>query len=146
LILQDKVTLIIGFLTYVEEFHTLRDQYIRQGEGFIVVFGINNRNSFEEAQAFIKQILTTKEIAEENFGTAATDAAIILIGNKADLDKERTVTAEEAKQLAARYGGLTYFEASAKHRQNVEEAFMTAAREVCVKVKSKREEKKCLIM
>ena len=129
-----------------EEFHTLRDQYIRQGEGYLIVYSINNRNSFEEVENFIKQILVTKEIEEENFNTAVNEAAIIVIANKSDLEKERVVSTEEAKKLVSRYGGLTFFESSAKNKLNVEEAFLTAAKEVFAKVKSKKEGKKCILM
>jgi GTPase SAR1 family protein len=124
----------------------LRDQYIRQGEGYLIVYSITNRNSFEEVESFVKQILTTKEVEEENFPNAVNDAAIIVIANKSDLEKERVVSAEDGKKLCAAYGGLTFFETSAKNKLNVDEAFLTTAKEVFAKVKSKKEGKKCLVM
>uniref|UniRef100_A0A3B3QQN3 RAS related 2 n=1 Tax=Paramormyrops kingsleyae TaxID=1676925 RepID=A0A3B3QQN3_9TELE len=47
---------------------------------------------------------------------------MILVGNKADLELQRQVTQEEGQQLA-RQLKVTYMEASAKIRMNVDQAF-----------------------
>ncbi|KAL0490517.1 Ras-related protein Rap [Acrasis kona] len=129
-----------------EEFHTLRDQYIRHAEGYVIVYSINNRNSFDEVETFIKQILTTREVEEEQFPNAASEAAIVIVANKCDLENERLVPVDEAKKLAAKYGGFTFFESSAKSKSNVQETFVAAAKEVVAKVKSRKEGKKCSVM
>ncbi|GBP40316.1 Ras-related protein Rab-14 [Eumeta japonica] len=54
---------------------------------------------------------------------------IFLIGNKSDLDGQRDVTYEEAKQFADE-NGLMFVEASAKTGQNVEEAFLETAKKI----------------
>ena len=34
----------------------MRDQYMRTGEGFLCVFAVNNKRSFEEIHAFRQQV------------------------------------------------------------------------------------------
>ena len=129
-----------------EEFHSLRDQYIRQGEGYLIIYSINNRSSFEEVETFLDQILSAKEITEDLIAEAAQECAVVLVGNKCDLVDQRKVTREEGEQLAKKYGGISFYESSAKTRVNVEEAFHDCARQVFQKVKNKNGKKKCRMM
>ncbi|XP_037378598.1 ras-related protein R-Ras2 isoform X1 [Talpa occidentalis] len=96
-----------------EEFGAMREQYMRTGEGFLLVFSVTDRGSFEEIYKFQRQILRVKDRDE---------FPMILIGNKADLDHQRQITQEEGQQLA-RQLKVTYMEASAKIRMNVDQAF-----------------------
>nr|XP_009683028.1 PREDICTED: ras-related protein R-Ras2 [Struthio camelus australis] len=96
-----------------EEFGAMREQYMRTGEGFLLVFSVTDRGSFEEIYKFQRQILRVKDRDE---------FPMILVGNKADLDHQRQVTQEEGQQLA-RQLKVTYMEASAKIRLNVDQAF-----------------------
>ncbi|XP_058256560.1 ras-related protein R-Ras2 isoform X2 [Hemibagrus wyckioides] len=73
-----------------EEFGAMREQYMRTGEGFLLVFSVTDRGSFEEIYKFQRQILR--------------------------------VSPEEGQQLA-RQLKVTYMEASAKIRMNVDQAF-----------------------
>ncbi|OWK17943.1 hypothetical protein Celaphus_00009063 [Cervus elaphus hippelaphus] len=63
-----------------EEFGAMREQYMRTGEGFLLVFSVTDRGSFEEIYKFQRQILRVKDRDE---------FPMILIGNKADLDHQR---------------------------------------------------------
>ncbi|RMC12237.1 hypothetical protein DUI87_09748 [Hirundo rustica rustica] len=96
-----------------EEFGAMREQYMRTGEGFLLVFSVTDRGSFEEIYKFQRQILRVKDRDE---------FPMILVGNKADLDHQRQVTQEEGQQLA-RQLKVMYMEASAKIRLNVDQAF-----------------------
>ncbi|PWA18868.1 hypothetical protein CCH79_00005092, partial [Gambusia affinis] len=103
-----------------EEFGAMREQYMRTGEGFLLVFSVTDRGSFEEIYKFQRQILRVKDRDE---------FPMILVGNKADLELQRQVTQEEGQQLA-RQLKVTYMEASAKIRMNVDQAFHELVREI----------------
>src|ERR1700721_3019269 len=60
----------------------MREQYMISGEGFLLVYSITSRDSFDEISQFHQQILRVKDV--ESF-------PMILIGNKCDLDAERHV-------------------------------------------------------
>lgn len=96
-----------------EEFSAMREQYMRSGEGFLLVFSVTDRSSYDDICKFHKQILRVKD--REEF-------PMILVGNKADLEPLRVVTAEEGLELA-RHLNIKYIEASAKIRMNVDAAF-----------------------
>lgn len=68
-----------------EEYSAMREQYMRTGEGFLLVYSITSRQSFEEIVTFQQQILRVKD--KDYF-------PIILVGNKCDLEKEREVSQE----------------------------------------------------
>jgi GTPase KRas protein len=44
-----------------EEYSAMRDQYMRTGQGFILVFAITSRSSFDEIASFREQILRVKD-------------------------------------------------------------------------------------
>lgn len=103
-----------------EEYSAMREQYMRTGEGFLLVYSITSRQSFEEIMTFQQQILRVKD--KDYF-------PIILVGNKCDLDSERMVSKEEGEQLARNFG-CKFIETSAKSRINVDNAFYDLVREI----------------
>jgi GTPase SAR1 family protein len=68
-----------------EEYSAMREQYMRTGEGFLLVYSITSRQSFEEILTFQQQILRVKD--KDYF-------PIIVVGNKCDLENEREVSFE----------------------------------------------------
>jgi GTPase KRas len=68
-----------------EEYSAMREQYMRTGEGFLLVYSITSRQSFEEIMTFQQQILRVKD--RDYF-------PIIVVGNKCDLENEREVSTE----------------------------------------------------
>ncbi|KAG8208440.1 hypothetical protein GTR04_4192 [Trichophyton interdigitale] len=103
-----------------EEYSAMREQYMRTGEGFLLVYSITSRQSFEEIITFQQQILRVKD--KDYF-------PIILVGNKCDLEKEREVSQEDGEKLARSFG-CKFIETSAKSRINVDNAFYDIVREI----------------
>lgn len=68
-----------------EEYSAMREQYMRTGEGFLLVYSITSRQSFDEIMTFQQQILRVKD--KDYF-------PIIVVGNKCDLEQERQVSTE----------------------------------------------------
>uniref|UniRef100_A0A2K6UL94 RAS related 2 n=1 Tax=Saimiri boliviensis boliviensis TaxID=39432 RepID=A0A2K6UL94_SAIBB len=76
-----------------EEFGAMREQCMRTGEGFLLVFSVTNRGSFEEIYKFQRQILRVK---------GRDEFPMILVGNKADLDHQRQTNLKETLRLLQR--------------------------------------------
>jgi len=68
-----------------EEYSAMREQYMRTGEGFLLVYSITSRSSFEEISTFQQQILRVKD---------RDSYPIIVVANKADLEHERQVSSQ----------------------------------------------------
>ena len=66
-----------------EEFSAMREQYMRTGEGFLLVFSLTDRRTFEDASRFHREILRVKDRDE---------FPVMLVGNKADLQSHRVVS------------------------------------------------------
>jgi len=125
-----------------EEFSAMREQYMRTGEGFLLVFSVTDKSSFDEIPRFHTQILRVKD--KDEF-------PMILVGNKSDLENERTVATAEAQELARKLK-ITYLESSAKQRINVDAAFHDLVRsirrsnEVIDQPVKGKKKKKCIIL
>jgi len=118
----DETTLMLDILDTAgqEEYSAMRDQYIRSGQGFIVVYSIISRSTFEKISEFREKILMVKD--EEDF-------PMVLLGNKCDLETDRVVTREEGQNLSRQFG-VPFFETSAKNKINITEAFEGVVREI----------------
>jgi len=101
-----------------EDYAAIRDNYFRSGEGFLCVFSITDKASFDDTQDFRDQILRVKGVDS----TTAGSIPFLLVGNKSDLDDNRQVTQQEAQALAEKMN-VQYVETSAKTRNNVDKAF-----------------------
>lgn len=99
-----------------EEFYALRDQYIRSGDGYIIVFSITSVTSFLEVNAIKEQLDMILDIDNN------TLIPIILVGNKCDLEEYRQVQSSDAQRLAEEWR-VKYFETSAKNKTNIHRIF-----------------------
>eukprot|EP01103_Thecamoeba_quadrilineata_P017506 TRINITY_DN6244_c0_g1_i1.p1 TRINITY_DN6244_c0_g1~~TRINITY_DN6244_c0_g1_i1.p1 ORF type:complete len:193 (+),score=43.47 TRINITY_DN6244_c0_g1_i1:58-636(+) len=96
----------------------MRDNYYRLGEGFLIVYSIIERTTFEAATRFYDHILQVK---------GKEDVPIILVGSKCDLETDRDVPKAEGEALGKKWNS-PFFETSSKTRHNVDEVFMELVR------------------
>ena len=103
-----------------EEFSSMQDQWMRDGKGFLLVYNIISRPTFDEVAVLYDKILRTKD----------TDKVpVVLVGNKCDLQNQREVAYDDGAQLAKQWG-CGFFETSAKLKLNNEACFFELVREV----------------
>lgn len=116
----------------------MRDQYMRTGQGFLLVYDVTSRTTFEEVVKFREQIYKVQDKDESE------KIPIVLVGNKCDLDEYRyfffykfiiihnyfrQVNATEGQELAKSFG-CPFKETSAKSRINVDESWFELVREI----------------
>jgi GTPase KRas protein len=104
-----------------EEYSALRDQWVREGKAFLLVYSVTSRQTFEEIPQFRERILIVNEDEV---------VPMVLVGNKIDLEGERKVSSEEGRQLAKEYGNIPFVECSALKGTNCDEVFYAAVREI----------------
>ena len=102
-----------------EEYSAMRDSYMRSGQGFLMVYSVTSRSTFEEIRTFHDQILSVRE----------ETIPLVLVGNKCDLDTSREVAMVEGAALAKELG-IPFYETSARIRLNVDECFHQLVREI----------------
>lgn len=122
-IIVDGETVLLDILDTAgqEEFSALQDQWMRDGRGFVCVFSITDRQSFEGIDKLYDKLLMIQDFDH---------VPCILVGNKIDLEDQRVVSKQEAKDLAEKLQMYTYIETSCKNNQNVTEAFYHMVRAV----------------
>jgi len=96
------------------------DKFMRNGDGFLCVYSITSKSSFEELEVFRDQILRAKDVES---------CPIIILGNKCDLQEYREVSDAEGREFAKKSNAL-FMETSAKERINIEEAFYAISRHI----------------
>jgi small GTP-binding protein len=103
-----------------EEYTSLRDQWIRDAEGTMLLYSISSRSSFVRLKRFYNQIKRVKN--DDQF-------PVLVVGNKIDRMDEREVSTAEGLALANKLG-CRFMEFSAKTYTNVEESFFDLVRQV----------------
>ncbi|KAF7248746.1 Ras-related and estrogen-regulated growth inhibitor [Varanus komodoensis] len=98
-----------------------KEGHIRWGEGFVLVYDITDRGSFEE-------VLPLKNLLDEV--KKPKNVTLILVGNKADLDHSRQVSTEEGEKLATELACAFYECSACTGEGNIMEAFYELCREV----------------
>ncbi|KYQ92807.1 Ras GTPase [Tieghemostelium lacteum] len=126
-----------------ETFLVMRDLYIRNGQGFILVYSIASKSTYFELEGIKEQICRIKN--------ADTDKIpMIVLGNKCDLpDKDRQVKSSEGDALVKKWGGdIDFMETSAKSNINISSAFEQIVQQIKQKspVKNTKKKPQCLII
>jgi len=114
---QKKVKLQIWDTAGQERFRTITTSYYKGAQAIIVVYDITDKDSFEHVKNWMSDV---DKFAKEG-------VLRILVGNKCDLDHKRTITNEQGKELASKYG-INFMETSAKETVNIDELFISATK------------------
>jgi small GTP-binding protein len=112
--LEDNLfKLLIWDLAGQEIFVELRTRYCQGAGGGIVAFDLTRPKTLEAVPDWVNAVRAAVDI----------DPVLILLGNKADLEKRRKVLKKDAEKMAKDLGLHTYIETSAKTGQHVTECF-----------------------
>jgi small GTP-binding protein len=120
---NDNVKLQIWDTAGQERFRSISKSYFRNAVGAVLVYDITNMTSFDSLADWLNDLQTL----------SAPNAYILLVGNKADLEKQRQVGGDLTKDFAERHH-LEAIETSALSGKNIKEAFARMAYEVSTRV------------
>ncbi|ELP88885.1 hypothetical protein EIN_475870 [Entamoeba invadens IP1] len=114
-----KVKMSLIDTTGQEEYISLREQYYLKGDAFVLVYSIDNKNSFHALKNHRDGIL--------GFRTGKK-TLLVMAGNKCDLEEQRQIPTDEAKKQAEEWGNIPFFETSAQNNINIKELFGCVAK------------------
>ena len=97
-----------------ETYRSLITNFYRNSSLAILVYSIDQRDSFRELELWIKELRLNN----------SPDTKLVLVGNKLDLENKRRIQYDEGKQLADDYGFADFFETSAKTGENILKMFL----------------------
>ena len=83
-------SLIVLCFLLQEQFTAMRDLYMKNGQGFVLVYSITAQSTFNDLQDLREQILRVKD---------TDDVPMVLVGNKCDLEDERVVGKDQGLNL-----------------------------------------------
>ena len=101
-----------------EIYRSLISSFYRNASLAMMVYAIDSKESFTHIETWLKEVKLQSN----------PDIKIFLIGNKADLDNQREVQTNEAKQFQDENGIHYFSETSAKSGLNAQEVFIEAAK------------------
>lgn len=107
-----------------ERYRAIINSYYRGTKGIMICFDLTNRQSYENVEDWYIDIQKFVPIDE---------TAIILVGNKLDLDWMRKVSYHEANQYACERN-MKYIEISARENQNILPAFEMLVKSMIEKI------------
>ncbi|CAF3938419.1 unnamed protein product [Rotaria sp. Silwood2] len=106
-----------------DEFSAMKDLYVKDSQGFLLVYSITSQATFNDIQGYYDRIISVKDIDTHG------PPAVVLVGNKIDLEKERVISRETGQALARRLN-CAFLETSAKDRANITEVFYDLVRQI----------------
>ncbi|KAL3898841.1 MAG: hypothetical protein SGCHY_002467 [Lobulomycetales sp.] len=102
-----------------ERFRTITSSYYRGAHGIIVVYDVTDQETFNNVKQWLQEI---DRYANEGVNK-------LLVGNKSDLTGKKVVDYNAAKEFADSLT-IPFLETSAKNATNVEQAFLTMAKQI----------------
>jgi len=102
-----------------ERYRSLIPSYIKDANGIILTYSLNDRETFESIKIFME---LAKNYASET-------ALIVLAGNEKS-EQNRVVPENEGKELAESLG-IQFMEVNAKNGKNIENLFTMIVKHIC---------------
>ncbi|KAJ6607436.1 ras family-domain-containing protein [Mycena sp. CBHHK59/15] len=109
---------------------SLEEEDIRAAQGFVLVYSILSRGTFERISMYREHILRVKGIKSSN------NFPMMLVATKCDesikrhpWDSERQVSIEEGQELAKQFG-FKFVETSAAEGIHIDDVFMELVRDI----------------
>merc|ERR1712061_485213 len=112
-----------------EQFTAMRDLYMKNGQGFVLVYSITAQSTFNDLQDLREQILRVKD---------TDDVPMVLVGNKCAPEEEREVGRDQGLNLARQFSNCTFMETSAKAKIGVKDIFFDLVRQINKKAPAKK--------
>ena len=79
-----------------EQFASMRDLYIKNGQGFVVCYSLTNHQTFQDIKTMKEQIVRVK---------GSDKVPILLVANKVDLENQREVPTVEGMVRTLKQSG-----------------------------------------
>jgi len=102
-----------------ERFRTITSSYYRGAHGIIVVYDVTDNDTFTNVKQWLQEI--------DRYASEGVNK--LLVGNKSDLTPKKVVEYSVAKEFADQLS-IPFLETSAKSATNVEQAFLTMAKQI----------------
>lgn len=102
-----------------ERFRTITSSYYRGAHGIIVVYDVTDQETFNNVRQWLQEI--------DRYAVEGVNK--LLVGNKSDLITKKVVDFAAAKEFADQLQ-IPFLETSAKNSSNVEQAFLTMAKQI----------------
>ena len=110
-----------------DNYESMIDTWIESGNCYLLVFALDDPDSFEKIKIRYERILEIKNNNQE--------FSVLIIGNKCDLNEsERKVNKDEIEKFT-KENGVEYLETSALNKINVKEAFTEVVHDYLLKTK-----------
>jgi small GTP-binding protein len=103
-----------------DDYQTMLDSWINYAEGFILVYAIDERESFDAVKGRYERIIKNK---------MGESPSIVIVGNKCDLVDKRKVETSEGEEMAKLWN-VDFLEVSALEKINVKETFLCIAKKL----------------
>jgi Ras-related protein Rab-7A len=117
------VTLQIWDTAGQERFQSLGVAFYRGADACVLVYDVTDNKSFDNLESWMEEFLV--HAAPRNVDTFP----FVVLGNKADIaSPKRQVNEAKARAFCQSKGDIPHFETSAKDALNVEQAFLTIAK------------------
>ena len=111
-----------------DDYQSMLETWINSGAGFLLVYSIDDMESFTEVQKKYEKLVSLK---------GKDIYSCIIVGNKCDLDENRRKVPKNMAEEFAKSKNIPFLEASALNTINVKEAFIKVAYDLMEKIDQK---------